>query len=113
MQDYLNNRGKLREPFEPFKSWDGSLKDARRHEWPWVLPADAYIAYHSVRLLMLGAGGFRLRCMLCKSWDVQTLLLLTGGRVGRSAVGVSAALLDGGGGRLLDASRGMEWNRMA
>jgi hypothetical protein len=85
MQDYLNNRGKLREPFEPFKSWDGSLKDARRHEWPWVLPADAYMAYHSVRLLMLGAGGFRLRCMLCKSWDVQTLLLLTafGGRRGR------------------------------
>jgi hypothetical protein len=105
MQDYLNNRGKLQEPFEPFKSGDGSLKDARRHEWPWVFPADAYMTYHSVRLLMLGTGGFRLRCMLCKSWDVQTLLLLTafGGRRGRIC-----SLLDRGGGRLLDASRVME-----
>jgi hypothetical protein len=66
MQDYLNNRGKLQ---EPFKSGDGSLKDARRHEWPWVFPADAYMTYHSVRLPMPGAGGFRLRCMLCKSWE--------------------------------------------
>jgi len=110
MQDYLNNRGKLQEPCEPFKSGDGSLKDARRHEWPWVFPADAYMTYHSVRFLMLGAGGFRLRCMLCKSWDVQTLLLLTDGRPRwEVAVGVSTAFA---GSRRRSPARCIERNGM-
>jgi hypothetical protein len=81
----------------------------RRHEWPWDFPADAYMTYHSVRLPMLGAGGFRLRCMLCKSWERPNVAPADGRPHSGVVVGVSAALPDGGGGRLLNAWRVMEW----
>jgi hypothetical protein len=72
------------------------------------------MTYHSVRLRMPGAGGFRLRCTVCcvnagRPYRRRSNVAPADGRPhSEVVVGVSAALPDRGGGRLLDASRVME-----